>query len=497
MVSKKPKIKEVAMYPVWKSTKSYVHPALDFADGRAIISQSIPYNIQKINENTNETLGNKEVERITIITSEREHYRLNPEVTDFNITHYPLRFPRRWALASIQSFINVKESKLKPKTLLKELRRMFALHIEFPEIECYHFFPLWLIGTYLHPLFKAYPYVYVGGIKETGKTKALNVCSCLGFNSIFSGNMSTASLFRLIQNNRCSLFIDETEKLSNPQRAEDFRNILLNGYKRGSSVYRVEKEGKSQIVKSFECYSPKMLANIRGLEDVLESRCISFIMKRTYNKEVGEREVDKEDTEWQLLRNQMYLFSMTYWKDIKLIYEDLYNDTDLKNREWEIWKPIIAIAKFIDSEVYKEMIDFALRMSKEKKEENVTDTTDNLLANVLCEIALEPEESKFVAIGEIRDKLLEYVDGDPKWLNSRWVGRAVRRMGFKESRRLGTHREIKIDRKEVLDLAKRLDISLENATSQTSETTQTSLNSDISDVSDISDGSISKDKNDN
>lgn len=227
--------------PIWQSKKTSIHPALDFADEKAILTQPIPY-----------SNDGKEKELLTIITSDKKLMKLNSEVTDFNIIHYPLNYPRRWNLDCIKSFIEGKETKLEPKRLLKELKSQFALYIEFPEIECYDFFPLWIIGTYLHPLFKAYPYVYVGGIKETGKTKVLNVCSCLGFNSIFSGNMSSASLFRLIQNNRCSLFIDESEKLSNPQRAEDFRNILLNGYKQGSFIYRVEKIKDKQTVMKFE-----------------------------------------------------------------------------------------------------------------------------------------------------------------------------------------------------------------------------------------------------
>jgi hypothetical protein len=340
-------------------------------------------------------------------------------------------------------------------------------------------------------LFKAYPYVYVGGIKETGKTKVLNVCSCLSFNSIFSGNMSSASLFRLIQNNRCSLFIDETEKLSNPQRAEEFRNILLNGYKQGSYVYRVEKVKDNQTIMKFEPYSPKMLANISGVEDVLESRCISFIMIRTDNKEVGEREIDEAENIWQILRNKLYLFAMANWKEIKAIYDDISNDTDLKNREWELWKPLFSIAKFIDPKIYEEMMIFAVKKSKEAKDENVIENTDYQLTEVLLKKALEPEESKFIAIGDIKNSLLEYFDDQPKWLNNKWVGRAIRRLGFKEGRRLGTHREIKIDRKNVLDLAKRLGVSVENAMSQTSLMSQMENVSDVNDVNDVSDGTKS------
>jgi len=115
----------------------------------------------------------------------------------------------------------------------------------------------------------------------------------------FSGNLSTSSMFRLIQNSRCTLLIDETEKLANPERAQDFRGLLLCGYKKGEFVFRAEKTRKDRYKpESFEVYSPKMLANIRGLEDVLEDRCITIIMKRAKNPRILNAEINLNDPIW-------------------------------------------------------------------------------------------------------------------------------------------------------------------------------------------------------
>lgn len=74
--------------------------------------------------------------------------------------------------------------------------------------------------------------------------------------------------------------IDETEKLSRPDRALEFRSILLGGYKKGEKVYRTEKlrDGTFQP-EAFEVYGPKALANIGGIEDVLEDRCHTVILR--------------------------------------------------------------------------------------------------------------------------------------------------------------------------------------------------------------------------
>ena len=67
---------------------------------------------------------------------------------------------------------------------------------------------------------------------------------------------------------------------------------------------------QSFIVEDYDLYSPKMLANISGIEDVLEDRCITIILKRTRNKEKGNREIDITDYQWQEIRDKLYICLM-------------------------------------------------------------------------------------------------------------------------------------------------------------------------------------------
>jgi hypothetical protein len=55
---------------------------------------------------------------------------------------------------------------------------------------------------------------------------------------------------------------------------------LLSGYKKGGKVYRTEKtKGERLVPEAFDPYSPKMIANISGLEDVLECMHANVQMK--------------------------------------------------------------------------------------------------------------------------------------------------------------------------------------------------------------------------
>jgi len=426
-----------------------IHPALDFTEDTCFIGFFLPYYDQE---------KKTETEQLCILTDKGELFPATKEVLmerKIILKHKPIRFEPRISLKALRDFLSQKHDPLEPADVFEEVKHCFSWYIEFSQESDYDFFSLWTMGTYLHPLFRSYPYIYLGGMKESGKTKTLSVLSCLAFNPIFSGNISTSSLFRLIQNARCTLLIDETEKLANPQRAEEFRSILLSGYKQGAKVYRAEKDSRDKFEPlEFETYSPKAIANIRGLEGVLESRCISFVMRRTKCKEIGNREPDANDPSWQKIRDHLYLFSLGHWKKVKGCYEALKNTTQLSNREWELWHPILALADLVG--IYKEMVELAEQKANERRIENITETGEYLLVEVLCELV---KEDNFYRVKEIKEKMESKFDELQVWLTNEWVGRALKRLGFSEKRRVGTGIEYKLSKNAVEDLALRLGIA--------------------------------------
>lgn len=468
------KKKQIIYTPDLEETQfTIVNPAVDFKD-KAYFGVWLP-------------AKEEDREIFCLVTSDRkiivcQDQGLKREKIKLN--HIPITFnKRRWNIQSIKDFLGSFNS-VNPKDLYEEIKETYEQYVDFPHTD---FMALWVICTYLFPLFKAFPYVYIGGIKQSGKTKMLHVTSLMAFNSIFSANATTSSIFRLIQNGRCSLFIDETEKLANPERALDFRSILLQGYKAGSEVQRVEKNMKEKhIVEFFEIYSPKMLANIFGLEDILEDRCIHFVMKRTINRQIGEAEVDESNSVWQEIRDRLYVFALENWEEIKQIYETLPNETNLTNREWELWRPILAIASFIDRNLYDKMKSLAEVKANEKHIENITETGEYILVESLLSLV---DEDRFYKVKEIREEMENKFEEEQKWLTNKWVGRALGRLGFSEKRRVGGYAEYRLNPIIVKDLAERLGII---STPQTPLTTQTppetNKTSSVSGVSGVCEG---------
>ncbi|MHA1829699.1 MAG: hypothetical protein ACTSX6_13755, partial [Candidatus Heimdallarchaeaceae archaeon] len=278
--------------------------------------------------------------------------------------------------------------------------------------------------------------------------------SCICFNSIPSANMSVACIYRLIQNARCSLFIDETEQLSTPHRAGEFRNILLCGYRKGQNTYRnIRTPNGNYEPRAFEVYSPKMLANIEGLEDVLASRCITIIMQRSLNEEITNREIDIDDPVWQEIRDAIYPFLMRNWREIGQTYTELENTTSLRNRDWELWKPILSLAKFFSDEVFERMKRLAVERTEENRMEHL-DTDETVLVEVLLSMVTEDD---FYSLRDIRNRIRLYLD-DGNWFSERRIGNLLRRLGFSERRRTGSGFQYFLRVSDIEDCARRLDI---------------------------------------
>ena len=228
---------------VWKS----VHPAIDVVDGIAYVGVNLPCEVKddkgKMEIRDFHFLVNSKSERILCHKEQLNKLKLQ-------LKHSVVKLPNRWSLSSVKAWLN-REVSVNPEELYVAIKTAFQNYIEFEDSMIYDFLTLWTIGTYFYHLFNAYPYIYVFGMKRTGKTKLLTLLSLLCHNAIFSNNISTASVFRLIQSGRCTLLMDETEKLANPERETDFRNMLLSGYKKGASVYRTHKVRLNQNLSRF------------------------------------------------------------------------------------------------------------------------------------------------------------------------------------------------------------------------------------------------------
>jgi hypothetical protein len=97
--------------------------------------------------------------------------------------------------------------------------------------------------------------------KRSGKTRLLELLELLVPSPLRTSNISDAALFRIIDEARPVILLDEADAIFGPKSdREDLRALLNAGYRRGAEVVRCEANGKAQVVRRFDAFSAKALA---------------------------------------------------------------------------------------------------------------------------------------------------------------------------------------------------------------------------------------------
>lgn len=384
-----------------------------------------------------------------LITSDRQRYEAD-EATLLRLGYISDRCPRpkqRWSQASIGRFLKNESVGSIAQAYLSILEQL-ASHIDLGTYENIETLALWIIATYLHRLFPAFPYIHLNGMAEAGKSKTLHLASLIAFNACMGAETTPAALVRLTHDNQSTLCLDEIEKLQNAkdETSQAALAILNVGYKRGASINKMEsgRNGKDWSIKEFDPYSPKILAGIRGLEMTLASRCISIMLIKSENQEIVNHEVDSEAPIWGEIRDIIYEGIMSgEWLTVKDIYAAL-EDTEIKGRNWETWKPLLAVAKHIN-QVHAGLFDrirqFAVEHSKEKREilGEGNFSTKIMLGLHAYMFTKAKQQTCFIPLAELLDHLVcfdeeTFLDTRAKtihhWMNTRWLGHELRKIGI-------------------------------------------------------------------
>ncbi len=268
------------------------------------------------------------------------------------------------------------------------IKRVYQGYLDFSDPKTFDYLTAWAIGTYFFPLFNYYPYLHFTGTKEVGKSKAMKLMSQLCFNGIMSVSITDASQFRIITELLPTLFLDETENLSDRTYSER-RSLLLGGYEKGSTAIRTEKMGDTFRTREFDNFSPRVFGSIEGLEDTLASRTIQIAMKRSYNEKIKEAEVELTNSIFQNLRDQLFLVAMDSGQTIKDIYEhmDRPGEAGFDAREWNLFKPIMAIGEATgEAEITQALIGFANQSYNSKTEALNNTAVENVILRCLSEL---------------------------------------------------------------------------------------------------------------
>ena len=272
-------------------------------------------------------------------------------------------------------------SDIRPSTpgadLLNELRDVINRYVILPEMAA-EALALWIVHTYAFTLRQVTTYIgVVSPEKRCGKTTLLELLALLANRSLTAANISPSALFRVIEQTKPTLLIDEADTFL--QGRDEMAGILNAGYRKGNSyVVRVAErkshgthsggasytsphsvtpefgawtgegpngtQGATEFAK-YSCWCPKVMAAIGRLPDTLADRCIVITMQRKMPGEKCERmrELHAED-----YRKRCADFVREHSEAIAQARPE--TPSGLNDRAADIWEPLLAIADLAGGE---------------------------------------------------------------------------------------------------------------------------------------------------
>lgn len=261
-----------------------------------------------------------------------------------------------------------------PKVLIEEIAETIKTLVIVPE-GTELAIALWIVHTYLidpageHQVFRVSPILAINSPdRQCGKSVLCEVVMNLCPRSKLSMNLTESVLFRSMELEQPTLFIDEADTFINKSR-DSLIGILNAGYRPDGSVDRMGGKNFDEM-RSFKVWGAKVIAGIGDLPDTLSSRCIHIRMKRKLPHERVQRlNTFRRENPDYFIKLCRQLVSLIV--DIKGKVDELVVSMpeELDDRQQDNWEPLFKIALACNESLYSRVVGLALTMRSHTPEQ--------------------------------------------------------------------------------------------------------------------------------
>lgn len=287
----------------------------------------------------------------------------------------------------------------------------------------------WITATYMYPVFDWFPHLLFYGPRESGKSKNATLIMYMSFGGYqvgASGGVTPPTLYNTLQGNRGTLFFDEYEKIEKSETQLILNQLLNAACDRESYIIKnVRVKGSNWVPKKFPIFSPKIAANISGINATSLTRYIPIQLLKTLTSK-GKKKPRKDKLVFNEIRDHLHILALQNWKEIREIYETV-DFGDLINRDADNWKPILSVAKWYGPKAEEGVLRY-IQNSKDV-EVDTGDVEADFLYILLDKVGDEPSYYAPKDIGEWCEDILGFTKSP-----ACWVGRRLKKFGFKPTR---------------------------------------------------------------
>lgn len=180
--------------------------------------------------------------------------------------------------AQVEAFV---QGSFKPrpiKEILQEVERLFRVLFDFRIGRDLFLWQVFLVQSHLKPILDNFFFMGIDATKGGGKTTLLEIGSLLSRHGYLGGDISAASLPRLVEELDLALFLDELDQRLG-KGEDDSIAILRKGQRRGNPYVRLNK--LTMIPEQFDVAGTHAFSFRGELEDAFVSRSIGTHTSQT------------------------------------------------------------------------------------------------------------------------------------------------------------------------------------------------------------------------
>ena len=307
--------------------------------------------------------------------------RLPDEILTFDRWRLSLKYPY-----SVGNFMS-SPANLKPdvQAVYLSLYQIFDEYFWYPNDYEKIIQTLYIILSYFYQMFPAVAGLHMTGPKNSGKSNAMMIAQWTAFNAFKLVSVKESFLFRTAHNTSGCFIVDEAEKFTgddNSKENDEVLQLLRARYKSGDVVPRQHRtlDGDFKTIL-FETYGPTYIGSINHLEDAMASRMI-IIECLTKDNMDGLKNFTSDQMDIKVkcqdIKDKLYTLMMMDFPFLMAADEIIKKDNNpggklahIKNREWEKWRPLLAIAQWIDmasKNTSKKLVDILIDVQKTKEQ---------------------------------------------------------------------------------------------------------------------------------
>jgi hypothetical protein len=206
---------------------------------------------------------------------------------------------------------------------------------------------LWVAHTHCLDAFESTPRLaLISPVKQSGKTRTLEVIELLVPNPMNVVNTTSAALFRQVAAERPTLLMDEADTYLSPEAAkqhEELRAFVNAGHRRAAKAWRCVGEPARMRVEAFPAYCALAIAGIGDLPETVIDRSVVVKMKRRARHEhIESFRARRAEPEGAKLRARLASWAR---RATKRLAEPEMPD-GVTDRAADVWEALLSIADY-------------------------------------------------------------------------------------------------------------------------------------------------------